>query len=67
MGEKRNCLGRYKVSLKHPDLGPWDDSRLRVCKPESDLIQSTSFTSCLDCSRVRNAPISLGENQDHTC
>lgn len=48
MGEKRNCLGRYEVSLKHPDFGPWDDTRLGACEPESYLIQTTRFTPCSD-------------------
>lgn len=43
VGEERSCLGRYKVSLKHPDLGPWADTRLRACKPESYLIQNTGL------------------------
>lgn len=58
--EKRGTAwGDTRFSRKHPDLEPWDDTRLGAFKPESYLIQSTGFTACLDrrCSEVPQSPL----------
>lgn len=63
-GEERNCSGGGTKFLEDIQaLAPWDEARLRACKPEN--YQSTSFTPWLGPQRHGNATKSPSASPGH--